>query len=105
MVVVSANLLPDREVWYHFHAVDTPDTSCDNFFVRVHFLTNPGSGYQFLVHRGSSCTSSAIDCSNSGFTDYDWKTDFRATVNGQLAGQCPCTAAGGRSSDQRLHLR
>ena len=88
-VAVSANLLPDREIWYRFHAVDTPDTSCDKYHVRIHFLTNPASGYQFLVFRG---TCSNAECASTGGTDYEWATDMRQQLGGVLTGQCPCTA-------------
>jgi hypothetical protein len=33
-------------------------------------------------------------CSDMGFTDYNWATDFRQTIGGRLTGECPCYAAG-----------
>lgn len=89
-VTVQANLLPDRDVWYQFNAVDTPDTSCDAFNVHVHFTTNPGNGYRFTVLRGTCNTPASC----SAGTDYNWQTNFRQTIGGTLAGECPCTAPG-----------
>ena len=36
-----------------------------------------------------------VECGDAGFTDYNWATDFRATLMGRQAGQCPCYAATG----------
>ncbi len=92
MMNVGGNVMPDdRETWYRFRAVDSADTACDNFHVRVLFTNNPGDTFELTVFRGS-CT--AVDCTDSGFTDYNWATDFRQTIAGRLTGQCPCTGAG-----------
>lgn len=80
-----------REVWYRFRAVDSADTSCDNFHVRVQFTTNPDNSFEFTVYRGSCGTAV---CDDSGISDFRWATDFRSTVGGRAAGQCPCTAPG-----------
>jgi hypothetical protein len=90
MVNVSANLLNGAEVWYAFNAIDTPDSSCDNFHVRVELQANPGGAYDMTVLRGS-CTST--ECDGTPVTDYSWQTDFRADVAGRLSGECPCTTA------------
>lgn len=97
--MVSGNVLPDdREVWYRFRGVDSADTSCDNYHVRVRFASNPDNAFEFTVYRGG-CTTAA--CSDSGFDDYVWATDLRATVGGRRTGQCPCTAPGASSVDDR----
>lgn len=89
MLSVSGNVLPDdRDVWYRFRGVDGPDTVCDNYHVRVQFMNNPDDTFELTVFRGS-CDSPA--CDDSGFSDFRWATDFRATIEGRLAGQCPCT--------------
>ncbi len=90
MQTVIAKVLPlGREVWYKFRAVDNADTACDNFHVRAWLTDNPGNQFRIQVTRGG--------CGNSPdggeYTDYNWYTDFRSTVGGTLAGQCPCTGA------------
>ncbi|MCC6622221.1 MAG: putative metal-binding motif-containing protein [Deltaproteobacteria bacterium] len=90
-MVIEGTLVPaERDVWYRFRGVDSPDTSCDNYHVRVRFESDPDAAYAFTVCRGScegrACTEYLID--------YDWRTDFRATIDGRLTGQCPCTAPG-----------
>ncbi|MFK7989138.1 MAG: putative metal-binding motif-containing protein [Sandaracinaceae bacterium] len=88
--VVSGNVMPDdREVWYRFRGVDSADTTCDNYHVRVQFTTNPNDSFEFNVFRGTC--ESAVECAENGLTDYNWATDFRATVDGRLAGECPCS--------------
>ncbi|MCA9608174.1 MAG: putative metal-binding motif-containing protein [Myxococcales bacterium] len=93
MRVVSGNVMPDdREVWYRFHATDIADTACDNFHVRVHFTDNPGNSFELTGFRGDCATAV---CSDAGYTDMEWATDFRADLGGGLlGGQCPCTAIG-----------
>jgi hypothetical protein len=89
MLRVNGNVMPDdREVWYRFRAVDSPDNSCDNFHVRVQFLSNPENTFELTVFRGSCATA---DCADTGFEDYRWATDLRITGgDGMLTGQCPC---------------
>lgn len=78
------------EAWYHFRAVDLPDTSCDNYHVRVQFTTNPGDAYEFTVARGACSTA---ECSDMALRDYRWATDYRADDGaGLLGGECPCTS-------------
>lgn len=87
---INGNVLPDdREVWYRFHAVDAPDTSCDNYHVRAYLVDNPDDTFEMTVFRGSC---DAVQCADMGFDDYAYATDFRATRMGVLTGQCPCTA-------------
>ena len=81
------NVMPDdREVWYRFRAVDTADTTCDNFHVRVRFASNPSDTFEFAVRRGACDTEPCPD----GYTDYTWATDFAATIAGRPSGECPC---------------
>lgn len=96
VMTVSGNALPDgREVWYHFTAIDTADTACDNYRVRVHFNVNPDMAYDFYVRQGAC--GSAISCGGfgEGFQDYVLATDFRADIGGGVqGGECPCTPPG-----------
>lgn len=89
-VTVSGNAVPvGRVIWYRFRGVDLADTSCDNYHVRVNFLSNPGDQYAFSVGRGScEAANQAVECN-----DYNWATDMRVTIGGQLTGQCPCSSA------------
>ena len=87
-VMVTGNLVPDgREVWYRFRGVDSADTTCDNYHVRVQFMTNPDDAYRFVVLRGDCMDMS---CPDTGFTDFTWATDFR---DGMGDGECPCSPA------------
>lgn len=90
-VTVEGNAVPPgRVVWYRFRGVDQADTSCDNYHVRVNFLSNPGNQYAFSVGRGScGAVNTAVECN-----DYTWATDMRITDAGVLTGQCPCYAPG-----------
>ncbi|MCE9575291.1 MAG: putative metal-binding motif-containing protein [Deltaproteobacteria bacterium] len=84
--VVAGNIVPaERQVWYHFTAVDLPDTTCDNFHVRAQLTANPGDQFRVQVARGSCGNINAGD-----YTDYTWATDLRQTINGGLTGECPC---------------
>lgn len=87
MMNLTGNALPNgREVWYSFNAVDTPDTTCDNFHVRVQLTVNPGSAYEMTVFRGG-CDPAA--CAGP-MTDFSWATDIApAAVPG--IGECPCS--------------
>jgi hypothetical protein len=90
-IVVRGTILPeDRSVWYRFRGVDSPDTSCDNYHVRVRFESDPDAAYAIDVCR-QSCADA--NCTNY-LVDYDWRTDFRGSDDGRLTGQCPCTAPG-----------
>lgn len=85
-MTVSGNVMPDdREIWYRFRGVDSADSSCDNYHVRVQLTTNPGDVFAFYVYRGGCETA---ECSGMGpFTDYRWATDFRDAAG---LGECPC---------------
>jgi hypothetical protein len=97
--MVSSNVMPqDRAVWYRFRGVDSADTACDNYHVRAFFAENPGDQYRLLVRRGS-CTD--MGCATPG-TDYSWATDMRATIDGRLTGQCPCSTASSPPADVSL---
>ena len=92
---ITGNAVPlGRVVWYRFRGVDSADTSCDNYHVRVHFLSNPGDQYAFSVGRGScGSVDTTVECG-----DYNWATDMRLSDAGTLVGQCPCTAPGAATS-------
>ena len=91
--IYTGNVMPDdREVWYRFRGTDTPDTSCDNYHVRVQFTNNPDDTFEMAVFKGSCGAAQA--CTDESYSDYSWSTDFRASIAGTLTGQCPCTASG-----------
>ncbi len=86
---VSGNALPvGREVWYHFRGVDSADTSCDALHVRVQFLTNPDSSFEFTVFRGA-CGTLPEGCTDTGYQDFSFSTDF--STGAGSTGECPCT--------------
>lgn len=90
--LVSGNVLPvDRVVWYRFLAQDSPDTSCDNFHVRVQLTANPDDTFEFSVFRGT-CDTSACGDASAGFTDFRRAVDFTGVgSDGTAGGECPCT--------------
>jgi hypothetical protein len=91
-IEITGNVLPDdREAWYSVRAVDAADTTCDNFYFRALFTTNPDSTFEMTVFKGSCDTE---ECTGVAYGDYSWATDFRATAGGALGGQCPCTVNG-----------
>ena len=89
MQMIAGNVLPaTRDVWYRFRGVDSADTSCDALHVRLQFLTNPDSAFEFTVFRGA-CGTLPVGCADMGYTDFSFATDF--TMG--MTGECPCTAA------------
>ncbi|GMV43047.1 MAG: hypothetical protein AMXMBFR64_47630 [Myxococcales bacterium] len=83
----SANVVPaGDEDWFRFTAVDSADTTCDAFDVRILFLSNPSNAFRFDVYRGG-CASGNVICAAS--TEHRWYTDFY-TAN---LGECPCATA------------
>ena len=88
---VTGNVLPStRAAWYHFRGVDTPDTSCDALHVRVQFLTNPDSGFEFTVFRGG-CATLPDGCADQGYQDFSFATDFLAGTGPGSSGECGCS--------------
>jgi len=88
MATVSGNALPlGREVWYRFHAVDTPDSSCDTFNVHVFFTSNPSSVFELTVFRGMC---GAVECGDTGFAEYNFNTHLSMGSGTAAIGQCPC---------------
>lgn len=83
---VSGNIPNGRKVWYRFRAVDSPDTTCDNFHAAAKLLGNPGDQFRIRAFMDNCNTPIA----NGPSTEIEWATDFRQSINGQLAGQCPC---------------
>lgn len=90
-MVVTGNVMPDdREVWYRFRGVDSPDTDCDAWHVRVLMMTNPADAFEFTVFTGDCGT---LGCADQGYTDFERMSDFRMDVMGMMGGQCPCSSA------------
>ncbi len=87
-IELVGNLIPaSDEDYYRFRAVDSADTSCDTFHVRVLFLDNPNNAYAFDVWRGGC----GVETVCSGGTDMQWYTNFTSPE----AGQCPCSSLDG----------
>lgn len=92
MMTVSGNALPmGREVWYSVIGSDSPDTACDNYDFRARFTDNPGDAFRLDVRR-SACDAMSCAMADTGFTEYNFATNFRDA--GGL-GECPCAAAPG----------
>lgn len=87
-ITVTGNAI-DREVWYRFRAVDTADTTCDQFNVGIH-LTDGVADHEIWVVRGACDTGTT--CTDATYTDYNFALDFRDDRGGMLTGQCPCWA-------------
>lgn len=85
-MTVTGNAI-DREVWYRFRAVDTADTTCDQFNVGIH-LTGAAAEHEIWVVRGACDTGTT--CTAGTYTDYNFAMDFREDRGGTLTGQCPC---------------
>ena len=77
--------------WFKFVAQDAPDQAggCDQYHVRVSFLSNPNEAYAFDVFR-DSCAAGAQLC--GGATVFEDFTDFHndTTIPGAVGGECPC---------------
>ncbi len=84
----SGTIVPATdEDWYRFTAVDTPDTSCDEFYVDIRFTENPGDQHEFEVF--------VPDCGArlcAGDTSFSYAIDLRNTAGPEIIGHCPCTA-------------
>ncbi len=89
---IRGNIVPVGDVdWYMFRAIDTNDTSCDDFHVVVEFVTNPGNAFSFDVYRGAEtddCLAMA-ECPNEKLK-YERYMDFRSGSGGTASGECPC---------------
>jgi hypothetical protein len=77
-----------REVWYRFRAVDTADTTCDQFNVGLHLSADSAAEHEIWVVRGACDTGTT--CPAGSYTDYNFAMDFREDRLGMLTGQCPC---------------
>lgn len=86
-MTVTGNAI-DREVWYRFRAVDTPDTTCDQFNVGIHLSAESAPEHEIWVVRGACDTGTM--CPSGIYTDYNFAMDFREDRSGTLTGQCPC---------------
>lgn len=84
--LVTGNALPvSREDWYRFRAADLPDTTCDNFHVRVQLNSNPGDVFELEVFEECGAAGVVSD-------DFVWATDLGADVDPK--GECPCSETG-----------
>ncbi|GMV43579.1 MAG: hypothetical protein AMXMBFR64_52950 [Myxococcales bacterium] len=92
-VTVTGNVVPSGDVdWYKVTAKDLVDTTCDNFYVRVRFTSNPNNAFVFDVFRGG-CSSTNQIC--NGTTDHTWQTDFATGTGTTAKGECPCVPSPG----------
>jgi len=75
--IFSGNIMPgEAGDWYRFYASDGTDSgtgACDKFYVRVRFISNPGSQFQLDLYRGS-CAGGNQLCKNQ--TDSSWRTNY-----------------------------
>lgn len=81
----TGNIPNGRKVYYHFRSVDQADATCDNYHVRSALIGNPADQFRIRMMRGACDDGMGADA-----TTYEWALDFRATIGGNLAGQCPC---------------
>ena len=70
-----------------FRALDTAETSCDEFFVDVRFEENPGDQFGFAVYQGDCRTN--VCAGDILFQHFD---DCTGTRDGEVIGECPCSA-------------
>ncbi len=86
-LMVIGNLVPIDDVdWYRFTAVDSPDTVCDNYHVRVRVMDDANAEFLIEMWRGG-CGGGQI-CGAS--TDVQWYLNFLGP-GAPPTGQCPCT--------------
>lgn len=86
-LTADGNILPVDDVdWFRFTATDTPDTSCDDFYVDIRFEENPGDQFAFEVFVGDCAT---LLC--GGDVLFSYATDFNDTTGPEIRGECPCT--------------
>ena len=74
-VIGKGNIMPGEEGdWFHFFAKDQPDdNTCDQYFVRIKFASNPNSQFVFDVYR-KSCANADQVCKAE--TEHSWTTSF-----------------------------
>ena len=91
----TGNIVPGGESdWYSFYAQDLADTTCDNFYARVRFTSNPSGQFMFEVYRGGCGTGNKL-C--NGSVDFDWRTDYAGA-------ECPCVVAAEGKVGTNLHI-
>ena len=115
---ISGRLVHNTDFdWFRFYAADQADggtAACDNFRLRVRFLSNPGSYLRFDIYRGAcppDNNSAGLwkkethrnDAKNQanqvccGQQDFNWFTNYKGyvkdyNVTGESEyGQCNCT--------------
>ncbi|MSQ82089.1 MAG: hypothetical protein EXR77_04115 [Myxococcales bacterium] len=74
-VTGKGNIMPSEDGdWFHFFAKDQPDdNSCDQYFVRIKFASNPNNQFVFDVYR-KSCANADQVCKAE--TEHSWTTSF-----------------------------
>ena len=91
---VRGTIAPAGDVdWVTFRANDADDAGCDTFHLRIQFATNPGDAYAMEVRRGG-CRSEP-ECGAASLANYEFYTDFRGDIEGEIRGECPCTGSPG----------
>jgi hypothetical protein len=105
---VQGTVAPAGDVdWVTFVATDGADGSCDQFHLRIEFVTNPGNAYSFEVRRGD-CRAAA-ECGATEVGTYEFFTDMYADGpwGAEIRGECPCGGGAGqnRCSDNSAAYR
>ncbi|MBN1773931.1 MAG: hypothetical protein JXB32_21910 [Deltaproteobacteria bacterium] len=88
---IRGNIVPAGDVdWFRFRALDTDDTSCDEFHVIIEFTSNPGDAFRFDVHRSDRIDDCGRrDCEGESRW-YDFYTDYHVGTGRTAVGECPC---------------
>jgi len=102
---VSDNIAPVGDVdWYGFTAIDSADSGCDTFNVRVYFSANPGEQFAFDVYRKTLDDNQDV-CALETCVEETEFGDYTNLLNGagtaftnqpfqvgdEERGECPCT--------------
>ncbi|MCO4762159.1 MAG: putative metal-binding motif-containing protein [Myxococcales bacterium] len=113
-VTYTGNLMPNEgSQWYRVSTLDAANVNaCDNYDVRIRFLSNPGGVFQMDVYRGS-CSASAQLCKDE--VEHRYRVDFYGTTGGpgsktgvakgdkykspnpNRGGECKCSTKTGKS--------
>jgi len=74
-VTGKGNIMPGEDGdWFHFFAKDQPDdNTCDQYFVRIKFASNPNNQFVFDVYR-KSCAAADQVCKAE--KEHSWTTSF-----------------------------
>jgi hypothetical protein len=86
-LTTDGTILPaDDADWFRFTAVDTPDTTCDQFYVDIRFTENPEDQFEFEVFVGDCATPLC-----AGDVLFSYAADFRDASGREPLGECPCS--------------